>query len=175
MPDILPIIERLKLTAVDLRRTAEAVSAERWQDAPGAGRWSAAEVICHLTSVEDRVLAGADKALRKGPVDVPLWKRLHPPIAIIERRIPRAKSPVPLEPHLLGGKLEMLNNYAARRVRSLALLEQTKDQDLSKHYWRHPLLGMLNFYEWFRMVAHHEVRHTKQIREIVDFFQKSAK
>lgn len=172
MPDILPIVEHLKHTAAGLRAMAEACAPERWRDAPRPGAWSAAEVIAHLTMVEDSTLAGADKALRHGPRKVTLWQRLHPPVSIVQRRLPRVKSPLPLDLNLLGGKLEMLNGYAARRVRSLALVAETKDRDLSKHYWRHPFFGMLDFYEWFWLIGHHEIRHTKQIREIVGSFQK---
>jgi hypothetical protein len=30
----------------------------------------------------------------------------------------------------------------------------------------HAFLGTLNAYEWFQMIASHEVRHTKQMKEI---------
>jgi hypothetical protein len=32
--------------------------------------------------------------------------------------------------------------------------------------WPHPFLGMLNVYEWFEMIAAHQLRHTKQMKEI---------
>jgi hypothetical protein len=48
----------------------------------------------------------------------------------------------------------------------LAFLEETKGRDLVAYYWPHPFLGRLNFYEWFVMVASHEIRHTGQMAEI---------
>ena len=66
----------------------------------------------------------------------------------------------------------MLADLAALRRRTLALLQDNGDRDLSAHRWKHPFFGYLNFYEWFKLIAHHEARHTKQIREIVDFFHR---
>jgi hypothetical protein len=38
--------------------------------------------------------------------------------------------------------------------------------------WPHPFLGVLNTYEWMEMIAGHEVRHTKQMREIANSLPK---
>lgn len=66
----------------------------------------------------------------------------------------------------------MLARLRAARTRTRAFLEETAGRDLRAYYWPHPFFGPLNFYDWFRTMAHHEVRHTKQLREIVEFFQK---
>ena len=52
------------------------------------------------------------------------------------------------------------------RERTLAFLAETAKRDLSEYRWKHVFLGMLNVYEWFEMIAAHEVRHTKQMKEI---------
>jgi hypothetical protein len=67
---------------------------------------------------------------------------------------------------LIGDKEQMLGELRAARERTLAFLEETKCRDLSAYCWPHAFLGMLDVYEWFEMIAAHQVRHTKQIREI---------
>ena len=52
------------------------------------------------------------------------------------------------------------------RGRTLAFIDETKGRDLSTYMFPQAFLGMLNLYEWFQMIASHEVRHTKQMKEI---------
>jgi hypothetical protein len=40
--------------------------------------------------------------------------------------------------------------------------------------WAHAFLGMLNVYEWFEMIASHELRHTKQIKELAAHLPKAV-
>ncbi len=67
---------------------------------------------------------------------------------------------------MLRDKEEMLAELRTVRERSLAFLEETKGRNLSEYCWKHPALGTLNTYEWMRFIASHELRHTKQMREI---------
>ncbi len=60
----------------------------------------------------------------------------------------------------------MLGQLRATRERAVAFLEETRNRDLSCYHWRHVFLGSLNAYEWFEMIAAHQVRHSKQVREI---------
>ena len=58
---------------------------------------------------------------------------------------------------------------ALRRVRegTFAFLNETDGRNLSAYRFSHPFLGSLSFYGWYCALANHEVRHTKQIREII--------
>jgi hypothetical protein len=172
MPEIKPIVAMLSRTRADLLAAAEAFSADLWTRSPKADEWSAADVISHLTSVEAAITGGAAKMIRSEPRRVPFWRKLHPPVVVVRWRFPRFKTPIPLERKLLGEKEEMLARLQAERTRTEALLEQAAGRDLRAYYWPHPFFGPLNFYDWFRLMAHHEVRHTKQLREIIEFFQK---
>ena len=72
---------------------------------------------------------------------------------------------------MLAERGEMLSRLAEQRQRTISLLEETCERDLSGYRWPHPFFGSLNFYQWFKLVAYHELRHMKQIREIVETFQ----
>lgn len=170
--DVAPIVERLKETLAGLEAAAKAVPAERWREPPRAGAWSAAEVMAHLTMVESGVSGRAAKLLKIEPRPVPIWKRVHLPVRLAQWRRFKAKTPIPLDPKLVGEKEEMLARYAGLRQGSIALLEESRERDLGAYRWNHPFFGSLNFYDWFRMLFYHEARHIRQIREIEDSFHR---
>ena len=172
MPEIRPIVALLDRTRADLLAAAEAIPPDLWARAPQPGSWSAADVIAHLTGVESAITEGAARMIQNEPRRLPFWRKLHAPVVLVRWRFFRAKTPIPLDGKLLAEKEEMLARLRGARTRTLAFLEETESRDLRAYYWPHPFFGPLNFYDWFRTMAHHEVRHTKQLREIVEFFQK---
>ncbi len=172
MPEIGPILEKLNRARTGLEGATRALPADKWQQQPRPGAWSAAEVIAHLTMVEERITDRATKLVAGPPPRVPIWKRLHAPPILAGWRGIRARTPIPLDSSLVSGRDEMLARLAAIRRRTLSLLEANRSRDLRAYRWPHPFFGSLNFYDWFRMVAYHEVRHTQQLREITQIFQK---
>ena len=88
------------------------------------------------------------------------------PIWLVEARLIRRKSPIELDPALVGKKEEMLGELRLTRERAFAFLAETQKRDLSAYRWKHVFLGPLNVYEWFEMIAAHQLRHTKQMKEI---------
>jgi len=147
---------------------ADAVSTADWNRPPDAHSWSAAQLVAHLCKVERGVLGYADRVVHKTPLPVSFFKRFHLPIALVESRLIKRKSPVPMQPgaELLTGKETMLAELRGVRERTLAFLEETHGRDCSVYCWSHPFLGTLNFYDWFTFVAAHQIRHTKQMVEI---------
>ena len=166
MRNLNPLLENLASAQAGFLRAADAIPADRWTENPLEGRWSAGEVVCHLISVERAIISRADKILQKPPRKVPLYRRLRLPMAVVEIRFIRRKSPIRLETQLLREKEAMLAELREVRGRTLAFIDETKGRDLSTYMFPQPFLGMLNLYEWFQMIASHEVRHTKQMKEI---------
>jgi DinB superfamily len=161
-----PLLENLATAQAGLLRAADAIPADRWTESPAEGRWSAGEVVCHLIGVERAIISRADKILQKPPRNVPLYKRFRLPMAMVEIRFIRRRSPVRLQTQLLREKEVMLAELREVRGRTLAFIDETKGRDLSMYMFPQAFLGMLNLYEWFQMIASHEVRHTKQMKEI---------
>jgi DinB superfamily len=122
--------------------------------------------------VERAILSAADQITRKSPRPFPLWKRVHAPLWLASVRLVRLKSPIPVDPALLNAKQELLGELRLTRERSSAFLAATEKRDLSAYCWRHPFLGRLNTYEWFKLIAAHQLRHTKQMKELSGSFQK---
>jgi hypothetical protein len=174
VPRLNAIVKNLAHAQAGLLRAADDVSADQWKTSPGAGRWSASEVVCHLIIVERAVVRGVDKLLEKAPKPLPFYKRFHIPMAIVESGLIRRKSPFPIEPQMIRGKEEMLAELREVRERTLAFLGETMERDLSKYHMPHAFLGTLNACEWFQLIASHELRHTKQIKGIAESLPKSV-
>jgi hypothetical protein len=156
-------------------RAADAIDAREWHEQPRPGCWSAGELVAHLCDVERGVRGYADRIIRKEPLPVPLHKRLHVPLALVEARVAKRKVPAIVTPSTkLADKETMLAELRSVRERTLAFLEETRHRDLRAYGWRHPFLGRLNFYGWFRFIAAHEIRHSKQLWEIGQNLRKGV-
>ena len=169
-----PIFAKLRGSQRELLSAADAVCSDDWQTAPGEGRWCAGQLVAHLMLVERGVLGSADRIAQKEPRPWPFYKRFHLPLKIVESRFLRRKSPQAVLPVEVAGKEDMLAELREVRERTLAFLDETKDRDLSIYRWPHPFLGTLNTYDWLAFVASHEIRHTKQMREIAASLPKSV-
>jgi len=171
-PPLTSLIEKLDNAQAEFLRTADAVCPENWKTRPKAGRWSAAELVAHLIGVEKAVIERADRISQKAPRQISLFRKFHLPMALVESRIIRRKSPVPINEDALREKEAMLAELREARERSLAFLEETKHRELGDYRWKHPAVGMLNLYGWVEFLAAHQRRHTKQMREIATDLQK---
>jgi hypothetical protein len=167
VPRLEPILEKLAHAQHRLMRAADSVSPEQWKTRPEQGGWSPAELVAHLIMVERSIIGNADRIVQKTPRRFSVLKRWHLPLALVEARLIRRKSPMALDPELVREKETMLAELRDVRERTLAFMEETKGRDLSVYRWPHPFLGSFNVYEWFQMIAAHELRHEKQMRKIV--------
>jgi uncharacterized damage-inducible protein DinB len=167
-------VRKLAGTQRDFLRAADAVSAAHWQQPPRTGGWSAAELVAHLCQVERGILAYAGRVIRKTALPVPFYRRWHFPMAFVESRLVRRQAPAAPQQDALAGKDAMLAELSAVRERTLAFLEETRQRDLAAYFWRHPFLGQLSFYDWFRFVAAHQVRHTGQMQDIAKNLPKDV-
>ncbi len=164
MTSLQPIRKKLARSQTAFFRAADAIPGEKWDNCPGLNQWSAAELVAHLVVVERGVVTNADRLTQRAPIPVS-FPRLHFPMWLVEARVIRRKSPVPLDESLMAEKEAMLAGLRGMRERTLAFISETERRDLSAYCWRHPFLG-INLYEWLEMIAAHQLRHTKQIREI---------
>jgi uncharacterized damage-inducible protein DinB len=169
-----PIVDKLREARSQLLSAADGVCAAQWQVSPGEGRWCAAEIVGHLILVERGILKSADRLAQREAKPWPFYRRVHVPLRLVESRLFRRKSPPALAPEEVAGKEDMLAELREVRERTLAFLDETKARDLSAYRWPHPFLGNLTLYSWLSFIAAHEIRHTKQMREIAANLPKSV-
>ena len=168
MKSLEPILDLLRASRRKFISTANEVPPELWRASPGARRWSSAEVVAHVTMVEQAIIAGAKKVLQEAPKPVPLLKRLHVPVALAAWRGTKRRSPVELDQSLVTDRPDALNRLNVGREATMGFIESMRGQDLRIYRFPHPFLGSLNIYDWFRMITYHDLRHAQQIREVVE-------
>ena len=173
MRNLEPLIERLRRTREGFETAALRIPGAHWRTPPSEAAWSAAEIVAHVTMVETLMTGAAAKITRKPPVVVPLLKRFHVPVALVAWRGRRVETPIPLDTLLLDDREVMLPRLAEQRARTLAVLEAGRDTNFLRYRLQHPLLGSLHYYDWFRTLAAHDVRHAKQLNEIMNLHKTS--
>jgi hypothetical protein len=164
------LLEFLDAERQRLRTVVDAVPADRREEPPAPGRWSAAGIIEHLAIVETRVgerlapaiadarAKGAPRETAADPVlpstglarVIDRSTRVHAPEAAHPTGRPFAAAWAALE-------------QAGQRVREL--VREADGLALGELTAPHPLFGPLSFYQWFAFIGAHEARHAAQIRE----------
>jgi hypothetical protein len=165
------VFSRLDRSRVALRAAVDSVPPAARETRPAPDRWSAAEVVEHLSRVEAIFGGRLEQAIqaRAGALARETAERLALPDSIEARMVDRVNKRVAPEPAHPTGALSCEAAWGAfenghSRFRTmvgaadgLALSEVTVD---------HPFFGTLTIYQWIELMAAHEGRHTEQIREI---------
>jgi hypothetical protein len=95
-------------------------------------------------------------------------------MALVESRFILRKTPIPLDPSLVCEKEEMLAQLREVRERTRVFMQETAGKGLRKHHMPHPFLGTFNLLEWLQVIASHQIRHTKQMKEIAVALPKNV-
>jgi uncharacterized damage-inducible protein DinB len=172
MTNLEPILGLLSHTRSQFIAVANDFPAEKWRESPGNGGWSAGEIVLHTTQVEEAIVAGSRKTLKKPPYHVPFLKRFHLPLALATTRARKLKSPIPIDASRVPNQSEYVAAITACRAGTVAFIEEYRSRDLKAWTFPHPAFGPLNIYEWLRLIGYHEVRHAKQIREVAEIFHR---
>lgn len=170
MKDLAPILKFLKISRARFISTANEIPDSKWRQSPAAHAWSAAEIAAHLAMVEESIVARCRKESQTMPRPLPLLKKIHPPLVLATWRGRKVRSPVPLNADQVHDRQQAYAVLEMTREASVAFLESCKDRDLNAHRFAHPIFGSLNIYEWYRFIGYHELRHRKQLRELVEIF-----
>jgi hypothetical protein len=176
-PFIADVVRRLERSRAGLRQAIDAVPAHVRGRRPTDDRWSANEVLEHLSIVETNFTAKVVEAIaaareaglgREQAAERPaLPQNIE---AVLADRLNRRTAPERAHPR--GG----LDNDAAwqavehARRGLVETLTGAEGLALSDVYTSHPAFGTMTVYQMSELIAAHEARHTAQIREIADAF-----
>ncbi|MFN2531032.1 MAG: DinB family protein [Pyrinomonadaceae bacterium] len=133
---------------------------------PTADQWSVAEVIDHLSRVELAVIQELQKGLDRPAARVSVFKRLIP-MQLVSLRLFRVEAPKLVKPLNTKPKQESLSSYSYLRDQLKTLCEAQEGKRFRQISMRHPVFGMIDGVAAITMVAHHERRHLKQVRDIL--------
>jgi uncharacterized damage-inducible protein DinB len=172
MTNVEPILKLLSDTRSQFIGIVDAFPTERWRESPGDGRWSAGEIVAHTMQVEESIIAGSRKTLKKPPYPVPFLKRFHLPLTLVASRSRKFKSPIPIDANRVPEQANYATAIAACRQGTLDFIDEHRTENLKPWTFPHPAFGPLNLYDWLRLIAYHELRHAKQIREVAEIFHR---
>ena len=133
---------------------------------PSENEWNIAEVVQHLCLAEEHVLKDLRKSLQTAPAKVGFLKKLIP-MKIISLRLVRVKAPRAVTPNNPPAMDELLRSYDQVRVDLKQLCAEYGNDRLKEVCFKHPFLGNIDGMAAVSMVAFHEERHFKQIRDII--------
>lgn len=163
------ILKNLAESRERLLRTVQGLSREQLHHRPAAGRWTVAECVEHITTVEGRVLGLIQKTLSEGPPPSKRSAMEGRDSALVEDvagRITRFQAPAFLVPSGQWPDEQLLKEFEAARQRTREFASSTQ-ADLRRHFFAHPVFGELDLYQWLLLVAAHCDRHRAQSEEVM--------
>jgi hypothetical protein len=137
-----------------------------YSERPAPDQWSVGEIVHHLALVEGRVIKELEAALARPPQRVGFLRRLLP-TAIVSSRLVRVKSPRAVTPLDAPARDEGVGNLNHTRLNLKALCATHGRERFRQLIFKHPFLGEIDGVATVSFVGYHELRHYKQIREVL--------
>ncbi len=139
----------------------------RWySERPAEGEWSVAEIVHHVCLVEDRVTKELEGAIARAPQRVGFLRRFIP-TSIVSLRLIRVKAPKAMNPIDAPAKEAAIENLDRTRESLKTLCANHGDERFRNLVFKHPVLGNIDGVAAVSFIGYHELRHYKQIREVL--------
>ncbi|HKR59821.1 MAG TPA: DinB family protein [Pyrinomonadaceae bacterium] len=161
------ILNRLDTAHEKIVATVLPLSTEVFCQRPSEKEWSVSEILHHLNLVETSVIKELEKGLADSPRRFSLRRRFVP-IAIVGTRVIKVQSPKSVVPIDAPEKEKNLANYNDTRSRLKALCATHGRERLQLTVFKHPFLGELSGVAAVSFLGYHEIRHLKQINEVLN-------
>lgn len=161
------VIAKLDSIHDNLMNLVTPMSDKEFSERPSPDRWSVAENIHHLYLVESKYVDLIEEAMKSGEKISLFRKLIQVPPAVASVRLVRVKVPVAaVEPLNPPPKADVINNFNKIRARSKSLLKEHSEA-LQNLPVPHPFFGIFDGVNAIRFVGYHELRHYKQIVEML--------
>jgi len=165
------LLRHLDANRIVLRAAVDAVPVAARETRPAPDRWSVAEILEHLARVEEQLTRflgaklGEHAATLEPTTDTEsiLGRLDHRLIIDRRRRITSGERVMP------RGDMDSATALAALEAARTKLRELVISYDgiaIDPVTLPHPVLGVIDAYQWFIFIGSHEARHADQIREI---------
>ena len=159
-------LKRLDVVHQRLLDTVRPLDTQLFMQRPTDSEWSVAEILQHLYLVEGRVVKDLTRAIAAEPGRVSFFKRFIP-TSIVSLRIRKFQAPMAVNPVEVPEKDEVLANYNGARQSLKDLCNSHDAKRFRTLVFNHPFLGRIDGAATIDFVGYHELRHLKQIREVL--------
>jgi len=163
------VVEQLAHSRERLVLAVEGLTSEQRSFRPAEDRWSIADCVEHITVLETMVLRSIQQALQASP-EPAMQDEVRGKEKIILERVParerHVRCPADFVPQGRWPDFEeLVRQFEATRERSVRFSAVTQ-ADLRNHFFPHPMLGLLDCYQWLLLVSAHCERHVRQMEEV---------
>ncbi|MBS1788140.1 MAG: DinB family protein [Acidobacteria bacterium] len=165
------VIKLLKDSQAETLAALEKLSDEQLKFKPAPERWSVIEVAEHILLAEGLLFGAVQRAIATAPN--PDWEAKTKGKTefledVLAGRKGKAQAPESIVP---SGKLtrqELITKFREARAKTMKFTEETQ-VPLKAHTMDHPfpVFGTLNAYQWLIYIPLHNIRHNKQIAEVM--------
>lgn len=166
---LLEIVESIEASRARVLGAVEGLDQAALDRRTDPDAWSIGEILHHLQLVERFVARLLEKQLTRAqrtgvPADTGTGSALASldPFSI-ETAPERITAPAGFVPSRGAGRGELLDSLAASHAALLQQINRAQSIDLARIHFPHPVLGMLDMYQWILYVGQHELRHLHQI------------
>ncbi|HEX3680929.1 MAG TPA: DinB family protein [Bryobacteraceae bacterium] len=154
-------------TSEGLAQAIESLSDAQWTYKPEPDCWSIGEIAEHVVIVERRVLQRFATQFPEAPAPPADRDVQQLDESVMRSGVDRSSkflAPAAIAPTGQLTMQEVLERFAASRAGIDAFLDAPADH--RRHAMPHPVIGLLDAYQWVLLVSAHAARHTKQIQEV---------
>jgi hypothetical protein len=168
LPQLERRIGRLERQRVALLRELNALSPARLVFHSAPGSWSALDLVEHLVLVEEAVLRGIpDRPRARSMADSARAAMVLPLVYLAFARGRRLRAPSSAVLPVGGSTLPQLEaRWARARANLSAVLQLMGPEDLSRPFFRHPVIGWLTTLEGLGFLERHVAHHLHQVKRI---------
>jgi len=163
-------LKSLQATHDAFLQSISGLSEKQWTFKPAPDRWSIAEVSEHITVAEGMLMKLVQERIMSGPATPE--KRAEVKVTdvqiltLVPDRTHKAQAPDFLKPTgRFATREETVKAFEQARNATMDYVQTTND-DLRDHFAPHPMLGMMDGYQYILLISAHSERHTKQIEEV---------
>lgn len=158
-------LKRLDAVHAQLATAVNSVDPALLSRRPAENEWSVAEVVEHLCLVEGAVMDHVKAKLEQPPARVSFLRRFFP-MRLISLRFKRFQAPKIVVPsNNLPPIDELLKKFDALRANTKEICINEGAERLSNICVKHPFFGDMDGVAAVSLIAFHEQRHLKQIRD----------
>jgi uncharacterized damage-inducible protein DinB len=149
-----------------LLRATRNLSPTQLQYKPAPDRWSVAECLEHLTTVETFVVANIHNTIKEAPGSPKTDNTDEALVQRVRNRTVKANAPERIVPTGRIPHDQLLAEFEAARKRTCEFVAST-NAPLRQYAFPHPRFGQVDCYQWVLLVAGHGDRHRQQIEEVI--------
>jgi DinB family protein len=160
------ILKRLDSIHQELIDTVTPIDSKVFAARPSEDEWSVAEIVQHLSLVEELVIKSLEGSIARPPQRLSFFRRFIP-TSIVSIRLLRVKAPKAVNPTVVPEKNDGIDNLNRVRDALKSLCSAHNERRFRQLVFNHPFLGKINGVATVSFVGYHEQRHLKQIREVL--------